>query len=296
MAVSTGHVIAQRRVIGALARAVAVGAFNKRKRTPPTPGPEISRTVPPPAPALVKEFVRLVGGDPGAYKNRLPAHLFPHWAFPAVLRAMEGLPYPVARIVNAGCTLHVRAALPSSEPLEVRAQLHEIDDNGRRALITVRVVTSTRSAPDALQADFRSLVPLARGAKGGGEKPRIPAGAREIAFYRLPRNTGLDFAKATGDFNPIHWVPRYAKAMGFRNVILHGFGSMSFSFEGLVRGLFSGNVERLTLLDANFVRPLVLPGRVGLYVWGEGEVGLGDAPGGPAYMLGRYLATNGRTP
>ena len=36
--------------------------------------------------------------------------------------------------------------------------------------------------------------------------------------------------------------------------------------------------------------PLVLPANVGLYVWGEGELGLGDAPGGPAYMLGSHKA------
>jgi hypothetical protein len=76
--------------------------------------------------------------------------------------------------------------------------------------------------------------------------------------------------------------------MGFRNVILHGFGSFSFTFEGLTRGLFAGSVGKIRLLDANFVRPLVLPARTGLYVWGDGNVGLGDAPGGPAYLLGRY--------
>jgi len=66
---------------------------------------------------------------------------------------------------------------------------------------------------------------------------------------------------------------------------------MSFTFEGLARGLFAGSVGRIRLLDANFVRPLVLPARAGLYVWGDGNVGLGDAPGGPAYLLGRYEAT-----
>jgi hypothetical protein len=78
--------------------------------------------------------------------------------------------------------------------------------------------------------------------------------------------------------------------MGFRSVILHGFGSLSWAFEGLVRGLYSGDVGKITEIDANFVRPLVLPAKIGLYVWGDGQVGLGDAPGGPAYMLGSHKA------
>jgi acyl dehydratase len=107
----------------------------------------------------------------------------------------------------------------------------------------------------------------------------------------LPKSTGLEFAKVTGDFNPIHWLPRYARAMGFRNVILHGFGSMAFATEGLNRGLFAGNTHRLRRFDAMFARPLVLPATVGLYVWGERQVGLGDAPGGPAYLAGTFDTT-----
>jgi hypothetical protein len=60
--------------------------------------------------------------------------------------------------------------------------------------------------------------------------------------------------------------------------------------EGLNRALFAGNTRRLKSLDANFTRPLVLPGRAGLFVWGDGEVGLGAGPGGPAFMLGRFTA------
>lgn len=290
--VATKHVISQRRVIGALARAVVLGAVRKNKRAPRVPGPEIRATVPAPSDALVSDFVRLVGGDPSSYKKSLPPHLFPHWAFPSILRALEGVPYSTARIVNGGCTLRIGKPIPKGEALAVSARLASIDDNGRRALIRVDVTTGTKSVPDALSAEFRALVPLGKGAKGSSDKPRIPSDAREIAFFDLPKRSGLDFAKATGDFNPIHWAPRYAKAMGFLSVILHGFGSFSFTFEGLARGLYASNVRRLGALDANFVRPLVLPARVGLYVWGNGDVGLGDAPGGPAYLLGRYETAN----
>jgi len=294
MAIATKHVLSQRRVIGALARAVVLGAVRKSRGAPKLPGPEIRITVPAPSDALVSDFVRLVGGDPSSYKRSLPPHLFPHWAFPAILRALEAVPYPAPRIVNGGCTLRAETPIPWGEALTVTARLSDIDDNGRRVIIRVDVKTGTPSAPDALSAEFRALVPLGKGEKGGkgsSDKPRIPGNAREIARFDLPKRSGLDFAKATGDFNPIHWAPRYAKAMGFRSVILHGFGSMAFTFEGLTRGLFAGNVARLRTLDANFVRPLVLPAEVGLYVWGTGDVGLGDAPGGPAYLLCRYEAT-----
>jgi hypothetical protein len=39
-----------------------------------------------------------------------------------------------------------------------------------------------------------------------------------------------------------------------------------------------------------FSRPLVLPANVGVYVTRGGEVFVGDAPGGGAYLDGHYVA------
>ena len=115
----------------------------------------------------------------------------------------------------------------------------------------------------------------------------MPVDAREIAFFKLRPDAGLDFAKLTGDFNPVHWVPRWARAFGFRNVILHGFGTMARAIEALNRGLFAGDVNALAEIDVRFTRPLVLPARVGVYVR-DNQVWVGDAPGGPAYLEGSF--------
>jgi acyl dehydratase len=115
----------------------------------------------------------------------------------------------------------------------------------------------------------------------------VPEGSHEIAFSKLRSDAGLSFAKLTGDFNPIHWVPAYARASGFRNVILHGFGTFARACEGLNRGLLGGDVRKLKLLEAKFTRPLVLPHAVGVYVR-QREVYVGDGIQGPAYMTGYF--------
>ena len=122
----------------------------------------------------------------------------------------------------------------------------------------------------------------------------MPVDAREIAFFKLGADAGLDFAKLTGDFNPVHWVPRWARAFGFRNVILHGFGTLARAIEALNRGLLAGDVTALHEIDVRFTRPLVLPARVGVYVSGD-KVWVGDAPGGPAYLEGTFKLRNIRS-
>ncbi len=161
--------------------------------------------------------------------------------------------------------------------------------------LTIRVGTRPVGGEDALLADLRVLIPLARSSSSGGAerkphkpKPLVPASSRELSRARLSRSAGADFAKLTGDFNPIHWLAPYARAVGFRGVILHGFGMFARAHEALVRGLLSGDALRIRSLSADFTRPLVLPADCGVYLHGDDEVIVGDAPGGAAYMMGKF--------
>ncbi len=290
MAVSIRHVLSQGPVMAALARTAAAAAFAKPAATAPaTPGPWLEAELPPRPEDLVRDFIRHVGGDPGWYRGRVPATLFPQWGFPLAARTLLGLPYPLARVMNAGCRVEVHAPLPAGERLHVRARLESIDDNGQRALITQKVITGTASVPDALVCDMRVFVPLAKREGGRGRKApaTVPGGLKEIAFFRLSPTAGRDFAMLTGDINPIHWVPAYARASGFKRCILHGFSTMARAVEALNRRVFAGDVARLRTLDVRFTNPLLLPAQVGVYVGGGGEVVVGDAPAGRSYLEGR---------
>lgn len=305
MAVALKYVLSQGpsiRTLGKVAFAALSQDVGKSKGSSiATPTPWVSEELPPRSPELVRAFVKHVGGDPNAYRGVLPPTLFPQWSFSAGAKAMEGVPYPLMKIVNAGCRVESRAPLPANEPLRVRARLRSIDDDGRRALLTQEVITGTASAPDALVCEMRALIMLPKSAKKDGEskasKPAedkkgrasVPSDAREIGFVRVGANAGLDFAKLTGDFNPIHWVPAWAKASGFRGCILHGFGTFARAVESMNRTLFAGDPSRLTSIDVRFTRPLLLPARVGIYVKDD-RVWVGDAPGGGAYLEGVFTA------
>src|SRR5262245_38072127 len=133
MNVSTRHILSQGPLLGALSR-TAYLALRKSLGGRETsaagvvPGPEIRRQAHPPPRALVDDYVRHLGGDPRAYRRELPPHLFPQWCLPSLSRTLEGLPYPLLRIVNAGCRVEVRRALPDNEPLEITARLESVED------------------------------------------------------------------------------------------------------------------------------------------------------------------------
>jgi acyl dehydratase len=295
--VSNRYILQQGAVLAALGHTVT-SALRKGAAPgaqPPTlPGPEVRREQQPLPRDLIDTYVAHLGSDPRAYRGQVPPHLFPQWCFPALTRTLDGLPYPMLRVVNGGCRVEVREAIRDDEPIVVRAWLESIDDDGRRAVFHQRVLTGTPSAPEALSIDVYPIVPLGSGEGKLGETPpkkreraRVPDDARELLRYQLTRADALAFAKLTGDFNPIHWIPPYARMSGFRNVILHGFGSLARAWEGLCRSRFAGDPRAIASMDVKFTRPLTLPRDVGLYLKGD-EITLGDAPSAPAYLTGRF--------
>ena len=298
MGVSTRYVLNQGPVLGALGRA-AVAAVKSRKKTAsgPTqvPGRELRERIPPRPADMVTDYIRNVGGDPSAYRGQLPAQMFPQWVFPLQARGLEDVSYPLQKVLNGGCRIEFNAPLPVGEALNVSCRLEDIDDDGKRAIIHQRAVTGTAQRADAVVTHVYAFVPLAKkkdekptpGSKKKAPPPRIPEDAREIAFWNIPVSAGLDFAKLTGDFNPIHWIAPAARAAGFKNVILHGFATLARAIEGMNRALFAGDPSRLATIDVRFTRPLVLPAKVGLYVRGD-EVYVGSAKGGPANLVGTF--------
>jgi acyl dehydratase len=297
MSVSLKYVRYQGPVLRGMGEA-AFMAFKQRAgwttaSAPIVPGPVHTVTVPARPPELINAYIRHVGGDPSGYRGKVPAHFFPQWTFPLTGKLVDGLKYPMLSAMNGGCKLTINEPLPAGEPLQVSGQLVAIDDDGRRAILDQKMITGTRSAPDAIEAHLYVFIPL--GNKNDGDAPRakkadkarVPVDARELGYWKLSAEAGLDFAKLTGDFNPVHWVPAWAHAFGFKSTILHGFGTLARAIEGLIRGKFAGDVNALSEIDVRFTRPLVLPARVGLYIAGE-RIWVGDAPGGPAYLEGTF--------
>jgi acyl dehydratase len=182
----------------------------------------------------------------------------------------------------------------ASEPIEARARLESVDDDGRRALLRQRVISRNAGGDDAMVADLFAILP-ARGGKAHQRKqdPKkqetlVVPGARLIARWELAADAGLAFALLTGDFNPLHWIRPYARALGFQGTILHGFAAMARAIEGIQKALFDGAVDRVGVWDMRFTKPLLLPARVGLFVEDQ-RLFVGDEAGGPAYVSGSWI-------
>jgi acyl dehydratase len=252
--------LAQGPVVRGMLGAALAAALPGEAHEASVPGPWHESSLPPREDALIDAYLQEVGGSASRDRRLVPPHLFPQWAFADTAKVLRGLRLPMSRAVNAGCRLEIRGDLPRGERLVLRSRLESVEKKDGLTLITERFLTGTERQPELVVADLRVIVPTG-GSKKRGEKkepPRADRDAAEVKVFEVDERAGLRFSMLTGDFNPLHWSKSYARAMGWRTPILHGFGTFARAYEALAA---SGPVR---VLDAKFTRPLALPNRATL--------------------------------
>lgn len=114
----------------------------------------------------------------------------------------------------------------------------------------------------AWRETMRFLAPAPRdGRRPPRESLELPAA---VAEWAVPADTGRRYARVSGDWNPIHLAGLLARPFGFPAAIAHGMWSLA----SCLAHLAAEAPGRGARLEARFLKPLLLPGRVRLHVAG----------------------------
>jgi acyl dehydratase len=76
-------------------------------------------------------------------------------------------------------------------------------------------------------------------------------------LYQVTRADLVRYCGASGDFNPIHWNERTAKAVGLPDVIAHGMLTMALVGRFLTE--WAGDPAAVTEFGVRFSAPVVVP-------------------------------------
>ena len=109
-----------------------------------------------------------------------------------------------------------------------------------------------------------------------------PAVGQELPplVVHLDRARLVRYAGASGDFNPIHWNPRVATAVGLPDVIAHGMLTMALA--GRFVTDWAGDPARVLDIGVRFTRPVVVPDPDGVDLTITGRVAEVDPEAGTA--------------
>ncbi|HGG58145.1 MAG TPA: hypothetical protein ENK31_10150 [Nannocystis exedens] len=144
-----------------------------------------------------------------------------------------GLNFGLDRLLHGEQYTELRRPLPPKATLQHRVRVKEIFDKGKHATIVFAISTTDESGEELI---YNELTALIRGAGGfGGE--RGPSSEHNVPPDREPdaiveetisANQALLY-RLSGDWNPLHVDPEFAKAFGFERPILHGLCTFGYA-------------------------------------------------------------------
>ena len=169
-------------------------------------------------------------------------------------------------IAHASESIMIHTALPVEGTVLAKPQVLDVIDKGKGK---GALVVSERVIRDA--ATGHNLATVRQTAMRRGDGGFSPA-PRKSEPQSQPPNRAPDYVlslpttpqaaliyRLSGDSNPLHADPEFARGAGFPRPILHGLATMGVVCHAAVRLVFGGAAERLRWMDCRFTAP-VYPG------------------------------------
>lgn len=197
------------------------------------------------------------------------------------LLSQEGAPLPRRGMI------HLESEMVAIRPLRyadrVRSRLELDGANPHRLGTVVTVKARHWNGTGQLCQDNRLLLLLPAPARHGFPSSPTREEARtndtaewvELAEWDIGAGHGRRYARASGDYNPIHLWRWSSRLLGFDRPILHGFCTQAMVVHEVVERLLGGDPGALRRFGIRFRESLVLPARVRL-LWspdGGGDAG-----------------------
>jgi acyl dehydratase len=177
--------------------------------------------------------------------------------------------FELADMVHGEQGVELHRPMPAEGAVDVMVELTGIWDKGSGAVITSRI-----EGGDLFTATSAVFV---RGEGGwGGERgpsskvavPERPAD--HVWRYRTPDALNLVY-RLSGDRNPLHSDPTFARAAGFDRPILHGLCTYGITGRALLHTLCGSDPSRFVSMAGRFSRPAYPGDTLTVSIWVEGD-------------------------
>ncbi|MEV8065306.1 MaoC/PaaZ C-terminal domain-containing protein [Streptomyces sp. NPDC085995] len=196
---------------------------------------------------------------------------------PGVIRVLStpGVDVDLARVLHGGQTLTVHRPLPVRGTATVTDRVTGVYDKGEAALLVL--ATEAADADGPLWSEEARVFVRGAGGWGGERGPSVRSaplsGPPDRTVERPVREDQALLYRLTGDLNPLHADPLFARAAGFDRPVLHGLCTYGITLKAVVDTLLDGEVSRVRSYGARFAS-VVYPGEtLRVRMWRGGGAG-----------------------
>lgn len=182
-----------------------------------------------------------------------------------------GIEVDLAMVLHGGHSIELHRPIPVKGRATSSSKVAAVYDKGKAAVIVLRSEVADADGP-LWTSDAQIFV---RGEGGfGGErgpsaKEELPERAPDRVEERRIRDEQALLYRLSGDWNPLHADPEFAKTAGFDKPILHGLCSYGMTLKAVVDSALGGDVSRVRAYRTRFAG-IVFPGEtLRIRMWRE---------------------------
>ncbi|SCG56858.1 MaoC like domain-containing protein [Micromonospora humi] len=207
-------------------------------------------------PAHLADYDRVCGFR---LADRLPATYLHVLGFPLSLRLMTAadFPIPLTGVVHVANRITVHRPVRVGESVDFRTYAENLRPHERGRQLDVVLVGSVGG--EEVWRGVSTYLGKERVAGGGPRRDRSerPAPPAASARWRVTPRVGTDYARVSGDHNPIHTSKLGARLFGFPRPIAHGMWSKARCLAAL-----DARLPDAYTVDVAFKLPVPLPSTV----------------------------------
>ena len=185
-------------------------------------------------------------------------------AFPAVMGMGRVITFNPAMLLHGEHRIELRGPIPTSGKLTTTATVSAIYDKGSGALVVVDAETKDERGQALFTNSFGAFI---RGEGGFGGERGPSASSRNVPPERAPDATvemttspsQALLYRLSGDRNPLHADPDFAKLGGFDRPILHGLCTFGHVGRAVLKTFCGNDPAHFKAFEARFTG-VVFPG------------------------------------
>ena len=168
-------------------------------------------------------------------------------------------------VVHGEQRLSITNTLPVSGDFTANAKVIGCYDKGpaRGAIIEVETSVKNKKNNEEICKLVSTTFARGDGGFGGPDSPKkeifIPDGEPDYVSEVSTKPDQALIFRLSGDYNPLHSDPNFAKAAGFEKPILHGMCTYGIACRSLVNEICENDASKLKRFDCRFSSP-VYPG------------------------------------
>ncbi|WP_433738506.1 MaoC family dehydratase [Pseudomonas putida] len=208
----------------------------------------------------------------GFADNSLLPPTYPHilaFALQMQLLTAKEFPFPLLGLIHLSNRIRVLRPMGGLNRARVSVKVQNLQPHAKGA--TFDLVTTLDDQLGTLWEAQSQM--LCRGVKLEGEPVddtlALNQPLTQVAQWKAPSDIGRQYARVSGDYNPIHLSAASAKLFGFPSAIAHGLWNKARTLAALADHLPTANIE----IAVQFKKPVRLPSEVALLASAAGLAG-----------------------